>query len=157
MSVTLPSLQHEFKPEVAKASTDAKLQPWQLVAMSDEQQIAGARLKALREAKGWSQEKLAQESGLGDKTLMSKMERGLIRLNDIKLRRLSQALGCTPGDLLADESYEPAPPHKDEDEALFNEARQVMSDTELDDVRRYLRMRIEIARARQSSPPSRKS
>lgn len=125
--------------------------------MSDDQQIAGARLKALREAKGWTQDKLAQESGLGDKTLISKMESGRIRLNDIKLMRLSHALGCSPGDLLENDVHEASPPLKDEDEALFNEARQVMSDTELDDVRRYLRMRIEIARARQSAPPSKRS
>jgi transcriptional regulator with XRE-family HTH domain len=65
------------------------------------------RLRALREERGWSQLRLADEAGVRQATI-SLLESGKVRRLDTEvLDRLAAALGVKPLDLLANEP--PAP------------------------------------------------
>ena len=59
----------------------------------------GRRIRALREAKGWSQEKLAFESGL-HRTYIGGVERGERNVSVLNLRRIAVVLDAVPGGLL---------------------------------------------------------
>ena len=59
----------------------------------------GARVRRLRRAKGLSQEELAFRSGL-NRTYVGAVERGERNIALLNIRRLAEALGCPPGDLL---------------------------------------------------------
>jgi transcriptional regulator with XRE-family HTH domain len=61
----------------------------------------GSRVRALRTARGWSQERLAHEAGL-DRTYVGSVERGErnIALDNIWL--LADTLGVAPADLVGD-------------------------------------------------------
>ena len=61
----------------------------------------GLNLKNLREQKGWSQEKLAEKSGL-HRTYISGLERGIRNPTIDILQEVANALGVTPSDLLKD-------------------------------------------------------
>ena len=65
----------------------------------------GARVKALREAKGWSQEEYAERSGL-HRTYVSGIERGIRNPTVTVLERLARGLEITLAQLL--EIKEPA-------------------------------------------------
>jgi len=58
----------------------------------------GGRIRALREAKGLSQEQLAHESGL-HRTVVGFIERGEREIGISKIWPLAEALGVTPADL----------------------------------------------------------
>jgi len=58
------------------------------------------RLRELRDAKGWSQQRLGEEAGVRQATI-SELETGATQRADFAvLDRLAQALGCEPGELL---------------------------------------------------------
>lgn len=57
------------------------------------------RIRELRLAKGWSQQRLADEVGCS-KMEISGLERGRPKLNLEWMRRVAPALGVTPADLL---------------------------------------------------------
>ena len=59
----------------------------------------GQRIRAAREARGWSQERLADEAGI-DRSYMSGIERGVRNISVLKLSRLAQVLGTKSADLL---------------------------------------------------------
>lgn len=61
----------------------------------------GLNLRNLREQKGWSQEKLAEKSGL-HRTYISGLERGIRNPTIDILQEVANALGVTPSDLLKD-------------------------------------------------------
>ena len=65
----------------------------------------GAKIKALREAKGWSQEEYADRSGL-HRTYVSGIERGVRNPTLTVLEKLAKGLEAPLPDLLA---LEPAP------------------------------------------------
>lgn len=56
-------------------------------------------MKALRKARGWSQETLAGEAGL-DRTYISGIERQVKNPTITVVERIAKALGCGLGDLL---------------------------------------------------------
>jgi transcriptional regulator with XRE-family HTH domain len=69
----------------------------------------GARLKRLRDRKGWSQQELARQCGVTQATI-SRLERG--ELQDIQVitaRRMAHALGVTIDYLVGPFEDEPQP------------------------------------------------
>ena len=79
------------------------------VEMNRRKKRFGQRVRALREAKRWTQEDLAMNSGLS-RSYISRLELGDIALprND-KLGRLARALGTSNEDLLEAAGYMSAP------------------------------------------------
>lgn len=71
-----------------------------------EAKIFGARVKALREKRGLSQEKLANSDRLGDATMttnyLSDLERGVKVPSLTTVLKLAHALDVPPGELLVD-------------------------------------------------------
>jgi ribosome-binding protein aMBF1 (putative translation factor) len=63
------------------------------------QQALGARIRQLREKKGWSQEDFAARSGL-HRTFVGNIERGLKNTTILTLVMVSKALGITVSELL---------------------------------------------------------
>jgi transcriptional regulator with XRE-family HTH domain len=59
-------------------------------------------IRELREARGWSQERLADEAGL-DRSYMSGIERGVRNVSVLKIARLSRALHVPLRDLMPDQ------------------------------------------------------
>ena len=59
----------------------------------------GLALRQLRDARGWSQELLAQRANL-NRTYVGDLERNLATPSLLTLEKLSQALGCSPSALL---------------------------------------------------------
>jgi transcriptional regulator with XRE-family HTH domain len=59
----------------------------------------GANVKAAREAKGWSQEELADRARM-HRTYVSGIERGIRNPTITVLERVGKALGIAPGNLL---------------------------------------------------------
>lgn len=65
----------------------------------DPLQLFGLHLVQLRKAHGWSQEKLALESGLA-RSYVGGIERGQRNLALINICILAETLGVTPGEML---------------------------------------------------------
>lgn len=72
-------------------------------ALTSEQQADlhkfGQRLAEIRKAHGWSQEKLALESGLA-RSYLGGVERGQRNIAVLNILKLARTLECEPGDLL---------------------------------------------------------
>ena len=68
----------------------------------DIRRTAGNNVKAIREARGLSQEDLAFKADL-HRTYISGVERGVRNPTILVLDRLAKALNVTPGDLLKSE------------------------------------------------------
>lgn len=66
--------------------------------MSKLNQYIGAKIRALREAKGWSQEILGELIDM-DRVSVTNMESGRHGLNAIKMFTACTVLNCTPNDL----------------------------------------------------------
>ncbi len=60
--------------------------------------IFGQQLAALRKERGWSQEKLALESGLA-RSYLGGVERGQRNIAVLNILKLARTLGCEPGEL----------------------------------------------------------
>jgi transcriptional regulator with XRE-family HTH domain len=60
----------------------------------------GARIRTLRESKGWSQEELADRAGI-DRSYMSGVERGVRNISVLKVVAIAHALGVIPMTLFA--------------------------------------------------------
>jgi transcriptional regulator with XRE-family HTH domain len=65
--------------------------------------LLGQRIQSLRKARGWSQERFADICGV-HRTYMGHLERGEKNLSFNTLVRLSDALGITLSELLAEEA-----------------------------------------------------
>lgn len=61
--------------------------------------VLARRLRVLRFVRGWSQETLAEVSGL-NRTYVSAIERGRCNLSLASMTKLADALGVTVGELL---------------------------------------------------------
>lgn len=61
--------------------------------------LVGRRIRELREAKGWSQEKLGEEADL-HRTYIGQVERGEKNIGVENLVRLAKALGSTAAAVL---------------------------------------------------------
>jgi transcriptional regulator with XRE-family HTH domain len=59
----------------------------------------GAKIRAMRNRKGFSQDGLALQCGL-DRSYMGRIERGEVNITVDKLYQISDLLGCEPADLL---------------------------------------------------------
>lgn len=59
----------------------------------------GQRLAEIRKARGWSQEKLALESGLA-RSYLGGVERGQRNIAVLNILKLARTLECDPGALL---------------------------------------------------------
>lgn len=59
----------------------------------------GQRLAEIRKARGWSQDKLALESGLA-RSYLGGVERGQRNIAVLNILKLARTLECEPGDLL---------------------------------------------------------
>ena len=69
------------------------------IGAGDDSRVAfGRRLRAFREARGISQEELADEADL-DRTYVSSTERGRRNVSLLSIYRLAQALRCEPSEL----------------------------------------------------------
>ena len=55
----------------------------------------GARIRTLREAKGWNQEQFAAEAGI-DRSYAHGLERGVRNITVLKLRQIAKTLGVKP-------------------------------------------------------------
>ena len=62
-------------------------------------ELFGKQLQAIRQAKGWSQEKLAFEAGL-DRTYVSSVERGRRNISLFNIYKLAKAVDVSPSSLL---------------------------------------------------------
>jgi transcriptional regulator with XRE-family HTH domain len=62
----------------------------------------GLRIKLLRTARGWSQEELAEATGM-HRTFIGQVERGQRGMNIIALWPVSEAFGIEIGELFVDE------------------------------------------------------
>ncbi|WP_418141460.1 helix-turn-helix domain-containing protein [Marinobacter sp. MA] len=67
--------------------------------MCDIRRRFGENLRALRKARGFSQEHLAHAAGI-DRSYVGKVERGEVNLTIEKLYLLAKAIGCSPKDLV---------------------------------------------------------
>lgn len=65
----------------------------------DPRTVFGLRLIEVRKAKGWSQERLALESGLA-RSYLGGVERGQRNIALLNIYKLAEALAVTPGSLL---------------------------------------------------------
>jgi transcriptional regulator with XRE-family HTH domain len=74
--------------------------------VTPEAKLFGATLKRLREARGLSQERLANSQRLGESPMttnyVSDLERGMKSPSLQTILKLSLALECSPADLLVD-------------------------------------------------------
>jgi transcriptional regulator with XRE-family HTH domain len=68
-------------------------------ALDPHLKIIGARIRAIREDRGWSQEHLADVAGI-DRSYMSGIERGVRNFGILHLFTLAKALKVKPQDLL---------------------------------------------------------
>lgn len=68
--------------------------------MADYLKLLGQNLRDWRKARGLSQEELAFAAAI-DRTYVSGIERGRRNPSLLMIARLAEALGVTPGDLLA--------------------------------------------------------
>jgi len=59
----------------------------------------GAKIRAMRSRKGYSQDGLALQCGL-DRSYMGRIERGEVNITVDKLYQISDLLGCEPAELL---------------------------------------------------------
>lgn len=68
------------------------------------------RIRALRIARGLSQEELAARVGYSDRSSIAKVESGKVDLSQSKIKLFASALGVTPGDILGltDEAPQPS-------------------------------------------------
>lgn len=57
-------------------------------------------IKKRREELGMTQGQLAERSGYADKTMISKIEKGLINLSQKKIQQIADALRTTPAELM---------------------------------------------------------
>lgn len=62
------------------------------------QQKLGKQVRQFRKEKGWTQEKLGEETGL-DRTYISDIERGVRNPSLKSLQKLAKALGATVSEL----------------------------------------------------------
>ena len=62
-------------------------------------QKLGRRLAEIRKERGWSQEKLALESGLA-RSYLGGVERGKRNIAVLNILKLARTLGCDAGELL---------------------------------------------------------
>ena len=60
----------------------------------------GRNLRAIRKSKGFSQERLAHETGI-DRSYVGKIERGEVNITIEKIYLLADHLQCSPKDLLS--------------------------------------------------------
>lgn len=103
----------------------------------------GILIRRARTEKGYTQEKLAELVGV-KKSAVAKWENG--RVSEIKrsnLKRLSEALGLNPNDLVGSESQNEKPPDNSglsERKKAFIEVVKQMSDAELDRLDQILRI-----------------
>lgn len=67
--------------------------------------LFGQRLALLRRARGWSQERLALESGLA-RSYLGGVERGQRNIAILNILRLAEALECPPSELLKLDPYQ---------------------------------------------------
>lgn len=66
---------------------------------TDPRILFGRRLAEIRRAKGWSQEKLALESGMA-RSYVGGVERGQRNIALVNICKLAETLGISPGELM---------------------------------------------------------
>jgi transcriptional regulator with XRE-family HTH domain len=81
----------------------------------------GQVIRALREEKSWSQEKLAHEANMTT-SHVSRIERGERRMPTTRLDALAAALGTTPANIYAmfEGRSMPKEPHEDEGDLMLD-------------------------------------
>lgn len=67
---------------------------------TDPRFLFGQRLAAIRRSKGWSQEKLALESGMA-RSYVGGVERGQRNIALVNICKLAETLGISPGELMS--------------------------------------------------------
>lgn len=73
--------------------------------LKDPRSLFGLRLSEMRKSKGWSQERLATESGLA-RSYVGGVERGQRNIALLNICKLAGALGTPPGTLLVPSDIE---------------------------------------------------
>ena len=97
--------------------------------------LIGLRISTAREARGWTQDQLAEAAGVHRVTL-AKYESGKVEPGSKVLSRISSALGVTMDYLTKEEAERPKPTDEDIKFALFSGAEGV-TDEDFEDVKRY--------------------
>jgi len=77
---------------------------------NDPRSIFGLRLSEMRKNRGWSQERLAAESGLA-RSYVGGVERGQRNIALLNICKLAEALGMPPGALLTPSDAEGSRDH----------------------------------------------
>jgi transcriptional regulator with XRE-family HTH domain len=77
--------------------------------MRDIRKRFGARIRQLRNDRGWSQEELADRAGL-HRTYIGSVERGEQNLSLVNIERLAATLGVSLSELFAPFADQPTPP-----------------------------------------------
>lgn len=85
--------------------------------LGHKKRMANNNIAELRNAKGWSQAKLAEEIGTTVNHL-GKLERGARRLNQDWIDRISAALGCEPDEVIKTKMLKPAGTRTEPDRPL---------------------------------------
>ncbi len=80
-----------------------------LAPMHDIRTRFGARIRQLRNDRGWSQEELADRAGL-HRTYIGSVERGEQNLSLVNIERLAATLGISLAELFALFTDKPVPP-----------------------------------------------
>jgi DNA-binding XRE family transcriptional regulator len=86
----------ETHPVAASAATSADVR---VAAESRPRPLFGRRLAQLRKQKGWSQERLALESGIA-RSYLGGVERGQRNIALVNICELAETLGLAPPELL---------------------------------------------------------
>lgn len=68
--------------------------------IQDDLKTIGARIRDLRLKKGYSQEELAKKVGYTSRSSITKIEKGLVDLQQSKIYEFSKIFGITPADLM---------------------------------------------------------
>ncbi|MDP2308838.1 MAG: helix-turn-helix transcriptional regulator [Pseudomonadota bacterium] len=84
----------------------------------------GARMRALRRARGLSQEAVAERAGLQPETI-SRAETGHRAPSLPTLAAIALGLGCSVGDIVGGPGIEPLPALTDEEQRLLNGWRRL--------------------------------
>lgn len=110
--------------------------------MKTVRELFGEKIRALRKAKGWTQEELGEKSGV-HYTYVGQVERAETNLSLDNIERLSNGLGVTPAELFAFSSSRSAVSQKQRLVLELTALLEEQSVKELERVKRILKEVLE--------------
>lgn len=67
--------------------------------------LLGNRIKELRKQKGWTQEMLSKKAGYADKSMISRIENGMVNLSQSQIMKFAEVFNVEAGSLLGSHTY----------------------------------------------------